>query len=69
MGTCTLELTDREAKDLRTALAIRLVGMREELVHTDDRAYRAGLKDLIERLELVQQRIERFAGPVPSRES
>lgn len=58
MATYDLQLSEREAKDLRTALSIRLVGMREELVHTDDRAYRAGLKDATERLELVLQRLE-----------
>jgi hypothetical protein len=58
-----LELSDREAKDLKTALSIRLVGMREELVHTDDREYRAYLKAAIERLEVVLQRLERIIPP------
>jgi hypothetical protein len=53
-----LELSVREAKDLRTALSIRLVGMREELAHTDDRAYREGLKAALERLEVVFERLE-----------
>jgi hypothetical protein len=59
-ATMTLELTEREGRDLRTALAIRLVGMREELVHTDDREYRAGLKATIEQLEVIQARLERL---------
>jgi hypothetical protein len=59
MATCELKLSDREARDLRTALSIRLVGMREELVHTDDRAYREGLRDATERLEVVLQRLEK----------
>jgi hypothetical protein len=54
------ELTEREGRDLRTALAIRLVGMQEELVHTDDREYRADLKATIERLEEIQGRLERL---------
>jgi hypothetical protein len=53
-----LELNDREARDLKTALAIRLVGMREELAHTDDRTYRADLRAAMERLEQVQARLE-----------
>ena len=54
-----LELNEREARDLNTALAIRLVGMREELAHTDDRTYRADLRAAMERLEQVQARLER----------
>ncbi|CAN98258.1 hypothetical protein sce8088 [Sorangium cellulosum So ce56] len=53
-----LELSEREADDTRTALSTRLVGMRDELVHTDDRAYRADLKATIERLEVVLGRLE-----------
>ncbi|WP_437275834.1 hypothetical protein WME90_31910 [Sorangium sp. So ce375] len=38
--------------------------MRDELVHTDDRAYRADLKATIERLEVVLQRLDAIvAGP------
>ena len=53
-----LELSEREAQDLKTALSNHLVGMRTELVHTDDREYRAGLKAELERLEVVLQRLE-----------
>jgi len=62
-----LELSTREAKDLRVALSIRLVGMREELVHTDDRAYRADLKATLERLEVVFQRLEQIMAGSPPR--
>jgi hypothetical protein len=55
-----LELSEREARDLKTALAIRLVGMREELVHTDDRSYRADLKAATERLEALAARLDRL---------
>lgn len=58
MGKLYFELDEREAKDVRTALSIRLVGMREELVHTDDREYRADLKAAIERLEVVLGRLD-----------
>ncbi|WP_437875167.1 hypothetical protein [Sorangium sp. So ce513] len=53
-----LALDEREANDVRTALSIRLVGMRDELVHTDDREYRADLKAAIERLEVVLRRLD-----------
>lgn len=53
-----LELSDVEAEGLRTALSVRLLEMREELVRTDDRAYRADLKATLERLEGVFQRLE-----------
>ncbi|WP_437295919.1 hypothetical protein [Sorangium sp. So ce426] len=58
MSMLHLELSEREADDTRTALSTRLVGMRDELVHTDDRAYRADLKATIERLEVVLGRLE-----------
>ncbi|WP_165373308.1 hypothetical protein [Sorangium cellulosum] len=52
---------------MRTALSIRLVGMREELVHTDDREYRAYLKATIERLEVVLRRLDGIlAGQAPA---
>ncbi|WP_437955625.1 hypothetical protein WME76_29505 [Sorangium sp. So ce119] len=58
MAKLHFELDEREARDVRTALSIRLVGMREELVHTDDREYRADLKAAIERLEVVLRRLD-----------
>lgn len=60
MGKLYFELDEREAKDVRTAPSIRLVGMREELVHTDtdDREYRADLKAAIERLDVVLGRLD-----------
>ena len=62
MADVELRLGAREAKELRTALSIRLVGMREELVHTDDREYRAGLKAATERLEGVLAKLEEAMG-------
>jgi hypothetical protein len=62
VSTYNLDLSPREAKDLKTALSIRLVGMREELVHTDDRAYRADLRATLDRLEVVLQRLEAVMG-------
>jgi hypothetical protein len=62
MADVRLEMSAREAKDLRTALSIRLVGMREELAHTDDREYRAGLRATTERVEAVLARLEQAMG-------
>lgn len=67
MARLHFELDEREAKDMRTALSIRLVGMREELVHTDNREYRADLKAAIERLEVVLRGLDAIlAGLTPS---
>ncbi|WP_437316235.1 hypothetical protein [Sorangium sp. So ce385] len=67
MAKHQLELEEREATDVRTALSIRLVGMREELVHTDNREYRADLKAAIERLEVVLRRLDAsLAGLTPA---
>ncbi|WP_437997898.1 hypothetical protein WMF26_45990 [Sorangium sp. So ce185] len=67
MAKLQLELEQREATDVRTALSIRLVGMREELVHTDNREYRADLKAAIERLEVVLRRLDAsLTGPTPA---
>lgn len=66
MAKLHFELDEREANDMRTALSIRLVGMREELVHTDDREYRTYLKAAIERLEVVLRRLDAIlAGLTP----
>lgn len=66
MTTVHLELTEEEARELQTALSIRLVGMRDELVHTDDRAYRAGERAEIDLLEGVLRRLEQaMAGATP----
>ena len=62
MNDVRLDLDAADAKALRTALSIRLVGMREELVHTDDRDYREGLKAATERLEGVLARLEQAMG-------
>ncbi|WP_437597630.1 hypothetical protein WMF28_33645 [Sorangium sp. So ce590] len=61
------ELDEREARDMRTALSIRLVGMREELVHTDNREYREYLKAAIERLEGVLRRLDAILAGLTSR--
>ena len=50
----TLPLTQAEALELTNALEMRLHAMMDELVHTDDRAYRADLRQRYQRLEEVQ---------------
>jgi hypothetical protein len=63
-----LELSETEARDLRTSLSIRLVGMREELVHTDNREYRADLRATLDRLEVVLRRLEQLLPAAPRTE-
>jgi hypothetical protein len=60
----TLEMAYEEAQELKTALEIRLVEMRGELAHTDDRAYRNDLLRSLERLEHVAERLGKtLTGP------
>jgi hypothetical protein len=61
-----LELDEREAKDLKMALSVRIMGMREELNHTDHRDYREGLKALIGRLEAVLDRLDKAIAAMPA---
>jgi len=53
-----LELATDEARELKAALDIHLIEMRGELVNTDDRAYRADLKQTLERLERVADKLD-----------
>ncbi len=53
----TLEMAYEEARELKTALEIRLVEMRGELAHTDDHAYRADLLNSLNTLEHVTERL------------
>ena len=53
----TLEMAHEEARELKTAIEIRLVEMRGELAHTDDRAYRDDLLHSLETLERVTERL------------
>ncbi len=57
-----LLLSDAEARELRAALATRLRELREELVHTEQRAMREELRALIEQLERIEGRLEEL-GP------
>ena len=51
-----IEISDREAEELRIALDIRLHQMRDELVHTTDHAYRDDLRGSLERLEKIAEK-------------
>ncbi len=54
-----LDLTDAEAQELKDALDARLLGLMEELVHTDDRHCRVDLRDIHTHLARVRDRLER----------
>ena len=49
----TLDLTEEEARELSTALEIRLHGLRAELAAADAREYRAGLRHILDRVERI----------------
>jgi hypothetical protein len=52
-----LDLTERERGALEIALDAHLLSLRNELVHTDDRAYRQMIRDRLDTLERVAQRV------------
>lgn len=54
-----LDLDDSERMDLQTALELQLRSLREELAHTDDRDYRRSVRERLDRLEQVANRITR----------
>ena len=53
-----MDFNRQELDDLREALGRHLLGLRKELVSTDARNMRAGLKDLIGRYERLLARVE-----------
>jgi len=55
-----LSLADEEARELASALDIRLLEMRSELAHTDDHAYKNDLRRSRDRLQAVAQRLDRL---------
>ena len=57
-----LDLDEEEALELKQALDIHLVGLRGELIHTDDRAYRVGERSTLERLEGIHRRLSQLLG-------
>lgn len=54
----TLELSSEELRELKRALDLYLGEMHDELVHTDDRNYRATLRETYERLERINRRLQ-----------
>ena len=60
-----IELTDVECRDLVEVIDARRRELQNELVHTDDRAYRQELRAVVERLEALEARLAQ-ANPSPS---
>ncbi len=58
----TLELSDNDALVLTEALERHLGDLRDELVHTDERDYRAALRSTLDHLEQIRARLERAQG-------
>jgi hypothetical protein len=52
-----LELSLEDARLVKSALDVRVLELRDELVHTDDRAYHASLREDLDRLESLDQRL------------
>jgi hypothetical protein len=61
----TLELTDSELRVLAETAKARAREMEAELVHTDDRAFRASLRRDLECLEALQQKLVAEEGAEP----
>lgn len=59
-----LDLDDLETSDLENALELCLRSLREELVHTDDRSYRRSVRERLERLEKIAERLARGSDAV-----
>lgn len=57
-----LALTIEDAQELLAALRTRLLEMRMELARTDDRAYRASLRESLDQLEQIEQRVQELLG-------
>jgi hypothetical protein len=53
-----LDLTDHERDLVATALETRLLTLRRELLHTDARDYRHGLRAMVDELEAVLARVQ-----------
>ena len=57
-----LELNDDERRALNIALDAHLLSLRNELAHTDDRGFRHMLRERLDRLEHVSEKL----GPKPA---
>jgi hypothetical protein len=61
-----LELSPEEARELTDVLANALTGLRNEVDHTDDRAYRRGLRVNADRLGGIRQRLAALCATDPT---
>jgi tRNA uridine 5-carbamoylmethylation protein Kti12 len=64
-----IELSEAEARMLKNALDLRHREMQNELVHTDDRAYRAGVRKDLECLEQLSRKLDDLLGSFASQPS
>ena len=61
-----LILDEEDTRELASALRLHLAELYTELVHTDDRAFRASLRGTIERLERIVARVAPAPAPAPT---
>jgi hypothetical protein len=61
-----INLSEEQVRELKRALDMQLHGLETELVRTDDRAYREGLKESMAVLEGIRQRLDARFGETPN---
>ena len=63
-----IDLSEEEVHDLLEVLDYRLHELQDELVHTDDRAYRQDLRSASARLDAFRQRLHHLARDLGGRD-
>jgi hypothetical protein len=53
-----IDISEEQARELRRALDLHLHRLEIELVHTDNRSYRQGIKKTMDSLEAVRRTME-----------
>ena len=63
----SIELSTDDVHDLIEVIEYRLAELQDELVHTDDRAYKQSLRLATGRLEGLRERVHHLVAEVPVR--
>jgi len=63
----TIQLSSDDVHDLVEVIDFRMHELQDELVHTDDRAYREDLRKATDRLEVLRTRVHHLAADLPMR--
>lgn len=62
-----IDLSPDDIHDLCELIDHRLRDLRIEIVHTEQRAFRASLREAVERLEDLERRVHHLAADLPAR--